>query len=114
MNPDEEERYDSVLELMEGLAGIGYSLDWRFDDAPDQQGVHKQWSSPFGNHKRVTRVYPPPYDSGKHLTNEWDLETKRHYDSGTVRRHTAGCAYGLASEEEADREFRGYLRHLKD
>jgi serine/threonine protein kinase len=114
MNPDEAERYDSVLELMEGLAGIGYSLDWRFDDDPDEEGIHKQWNSPFENHKRVTRVYPPAHDTGKHLTTGWDLETKRHYESGTVRRHTDGCAYGLASEEEADRKFRGYLRDLKD
>jgi len=114
MNPDEDDRYNSVLELMEGLAGIGYSLDWRFDDDPDEQGVYKQWRSHFGNHERVTRVYPPTYDLGKHLTDGWDLETKRHYDSGTVRRHTDGCAYELASEEEADREFRDYLRDLKD
>lgn len=114
MNPDEDDRYDSVLELMEGLAGIGYSLDWKFDDDPDEQGVQKQWISPFDNHERLARVHPPSYDSGKHLTEQWDLETKCHYDTGTVQRDTDGCAYELDSEEEADRQFREYLRSLKD
>jgi serine/threonine protein kinase len=114
MNPDETDRYDSVLELMEDLARIDYSLDWEFDDQPAEQGIQKQWSSQFDNHERVARVHPPSYDSGRHLTNQWDLETRCYYESGTEQRDTDGCAYGLDSEEEADRAFRDYLRSLKD
>ncbi|MFB6272635.1 MAG: serine/threonine-protein kinase [Salinibacter sp.] len=114
MNPQEAERYDSVLELMEGLARIDYSLDWKFDDQPAEQGVQKRWKSPFDNHERVARVHPPSYDSKRHLTDQWDLETRCYYESGTEQRDTDGCAYGLASEEEADRAFRDYLRSLKD
>lgn len=109
MKADEADRYDSVLELMDDLAKISYSLDWRFNENPSDDGIHKQWSCRFDNHMRYFKVYAP----GTRPSTTWEVETKRHYDTGTVRRHTIGCETGLNDEQEVDRFFRSYLREIK-